>query len=68
MGDRGLKKNELAKSNFGRKSVNCFGEFGILEARLCPIEEKYSFIMSGNSEGFSDTRLVLGHLREIISL
>ena len=44
------------------------GEFGILEARLCPIEEKYLFIMSGNPEGFCDTRLLLDHLKEIISL
>ena len=37
------------------------GEFGMLEARLCPTEEKYLFIMSENSEGFCDTRLLLGH-------
>ena len=39
-----------------------------MEARLYPIEEKYLFIMSGNSAGFCDTRLLLGHLREIRSL
>ena len=42
--DTGLKKNELEKSNFGKYSVNCLGEFGILEAKLCLIEEKYLFM------------------------
>ena len=42
-GETGLKKNELAKFNFGtcKYPVNCLGEFGILEAKLYPMDEKY---------------------------
>ena len=48
---QGLKKNELAKFNLGKYSVNCFGGFSILEAKLYPMDEKYSFIVSGKSKG-----------------
>ena len=67
-GETGLKKNEQAKFNFGKYSVNCLGGFGILEAKLYPRDEKYLFIMSGKSEGLCVTWLVLGHLRAVISL
>mgnify|MGYP006964563866 CR=1 FL=1 len=67
-GEAGLKKNELSKFNFGKYSVNWLGGFGILEAKLYPMAEKYLFIMSGKSEGLCDTWLVLGHLRAVISL
>ena len=47
-GKTGLKKNELAKLNFGKYSVNCLiGGFGILEAKLYPMDEEYLFIMPG---------------------
>ena len=54
-GETGLKKNELSKFNFRKYSVNCLGGFGILEAKLFPMDEKYLFIMSGKSEGLCDT-------------
>ena len=38
-GETGLKKNELSKFNFGKYSVNCLGGFGILEAKLYPMDE-----------------------------
>ena len=47
-------KNELAKFNFGKYSVNCLGGFAILEAKLYPVDEKFLFIMSGKS-GLCDT-------------
>ena len=50
-----LKKNEPAKFNFGNYSVNCLGGFGILEAKLYPMAEKYLFIMLGKSEQLCDT-------------
>ena len=40
-GETGLKRNELAKFNIYKYSVNCFGGFGILEAKLYPMDEKY---------------------------
>ena len=46
-GETRLKKNELTKFNFGKYSVNCLGGFGILEAKLYPMDEKYLFIKSG---------------------
>ena len=52
---QGLKKNELAKLNLDKYSVTCLGGFGILEAKLYPMDEKYLFIMSGKSEGLCDT-------------
>ena len=42
--------------------------FGILDARSCPMEEKYLFVMSGNSEELKETLLLVGHLREVLSL
>ena len=54
-GKTGLKKNELANFPFGKYSVNCLGGFGILEAKLYPVDEKYLFIMSGKSEGLCGT-------------
>ena len=41
---------------------------GILDARLCPVEGKYLFIMSGNSEESEATSLLVEHLKEVISL
>ena len=52
---QGLKKNELAKLNLGKYFVTSLGGFGILEAKLYPMDEKYLFIMSGKSEGLCDT-------------
>ena len=49
-GETGLKKNELAKFNLGKYSVNCLGGFDILEAKLYLMDEIYLFIMSGKSE------------------
>ena len=63
-----MKKNEPAKFNFGKYSVNCLGGFGILEAKLYPMDEKYLLIMSGKSKGLCDIRFVFGHLRAVISL
>ena len=45
-----------------------FRGFGILDARLYPIEEKYLFTMSGNSEELEETLFLVGHLKEFISL
>ena len=45
-GETGLKKNELANFNFGKYSINCFGGFDILQAKLYPMDEKYLFIMT----------------------
>ena len=53
--ETGLKKNELAKFNFGKYSANCLGGFAILEAKLYPMDETYLVIMSGKSEGLYDT-------------
>ena len=63
-----LKKNEPALLKFGRYSENCLGGLGILEAKLCPIDEKYLFIILGNSKGLYETRSFPGHLREVIFL
>ena len=41
---------------------------GILEARLCPIDEKYLFMIFGNSEKLSEIRSFPGHLSEVIFL
>ena len=50
----GLKKNEPGSLKSGKYSENCLGGggggLGILEARLCPIDEKYLFMIFGNSE------------------
>ena len=58
-GETGLKKNELAKFNLGKYSMNCLGGFGILEFILSQIvslmDDKYLFIMSGKSEGLCGT-------------
>ena len=54
-GETGLNKNELAKFNLGKCSVNCLGRFGILEGKLYPMDQKYLFIMSGKTEGLRDT-------------
>ena len=37
-GETGLKKNELAKFNFGKYCVNCLGGYDILEAKLYPMD------------------------------
>ena len=46
----GLKKNEPGSLKSERYSENCLGGLGIPEASLCPIDEKYLFMIFLNSE------------------
>ena len=64
----GLKKNEPGSLKFGRYSENCLAELGILEARLYLIDEKYLFMIFGNSEELYEIRSFPGHLSEVIFL
>ena len=64
----GLKKNEPGSLKSERYSENCLGGLGILEARLCLIDEKYLFMILGNSEKLSEIRSFPGHLSEVIFL
>ena len=54
-GETGLKKNELAKFNSGKYSVNWFEWIWHLGSPLYPMDKKSLFIMSGKSEGLCDT-------------
>lgn len=49
-----IEKKESASRDFGSYSKNSLCEFGILEAKLWPIEEKYLSIMSESSEELFD--------------
>ena len=64
----GLKKNEPGSLKSGRYSENCLGGLGILEARLCPIDEKYLFTTFGNSEELYEIRSFPGHLSKVTFL
>ena len=60
----GLKKNESGSLRFGRYSENCLEGLGILEARLCPIDEKYLFMIFGNSEELYEIQSIVSWIFE----